>query len=212
MQSVVEPELPSNARTRNRYQYQRARFNTEKSAKQNEIIYLVRLTSCLNMETLASKAIERLAHPPEETFLTETYGPAIISALHSLKKKAHTETITQQFASAVRQCLQAQYPHPPEPPQDWSREGQLECQCEFCTEVNAFLPKRDISSMGMYKMLKRNLLHIEAEVDKSQVEVDIEIQKVASKFNGLIQKNQSRYERKRQLYEAAQGIMRKLPG
>ena len=66
--------------------------------------------------------------------------------------------------------------------------------------------------MGMYKMLKRNLLHIEAEVDKSQVEVDIEIQKVASKFNGLIQKNQSRYECKRQLYDAAQGIMRKLPG
>jgi hypothetical protein len=64
----------------------------------------------------------------------------------------------------------------------------------------------------MYKTLKRNLLHIESEVDKSQVEVDIEIQKVASKFNGIIQKNQSRYERKRQLYDAAQGIIRKLPG
>jgi hypothetical protein len=212
MQSVVEPELPSNARARNRYQYQLARFNTETSAKQNEIIYLVRLTSSLNMETLASKAIERLANSPEETFLTETYGPAIISALNSLKKKAHNETIAQQFASAIRQCLQAKYPNPPEPPQDWSREGQLDCHCEFCTEVNEFLPKRDISSIGMYKTLKRNLLHIESEVDKSQVEVDIEIQKVASKFNGIIQKNQSRYERKRQLYDAAQGIIRKLPG
>ena len=58
MQSVVEPALPSNAHARNRYQYQLARFNTEKSAKQHEIIYLVRLTSCLNMETLASKAMD----------------------------------------------------------------------------------------------------------------------------------------------------------
>ena len=64
----------------------------------------------------------------------------------------------------------------------------------------------------MYKTLKRNLLHIESEVVKSQVEVDIEMQKVASKLNGIIQKNQSRYERKRQLYDAAQGIIRKLPG
>ena len=211
MQSVAEPALPSNARARDRYKYQVARFNTEKSAKQDEIIYLVRLTSCLNMEALASKAIERLGDPPEETFLTETYGPAIISALNSLKKKEHNQTIAQQFAAAVRQCIQAEYPNPPEPPQDWSREGQLDCDCKFCTEVNEFLPKRDVSSIGIYKTLKGNLLHVESEAEKGQIEVDIDIQKVAPKFNGTIQKNQSRYERKRQLYDAAQGIIRKLP-
>jgi hypothetical protein len=48
-------------------------------------------------------------------------------------------------------------------------------------------------------------------VEKSKIEVDIDIQKVASKFNGILQKNQSRYERQRQLYDAAQGIIRKLP-
>jgi len=211
MQSVAEPALPSNARARDRYQYQMARFNTEKSAKQGDIIYLVRLTSCLNMGTVASKVIERLAHSPEEKFLTETYGPAIISALNSLKKKEHHQTIAQQFAVAVRQGLQAKYPNPPEPPEDWSREGQLNCDCKFCTEVNAFLPQHDIGSMSLDKMLKRNLLHVESEVEKSQIEVDIDIQKVASKFNGIIQKNQSRYERQRQLYDAAQGIIRKLP-
>jgi hypothetical protein len=211
MPSVAEPALPSNSRARDRYKYQIARFHTEKSAKQDEIIYLVRLTSCLNMETVASKVIARLADPPEEKFLTETYGPAIVSALNSLKKKEHNPTIAQQFVSAVRQCLQAQYPNPPEPPQDWSREGYLDCDCEFCTEVNAFLPKQDIGSMSIDKTLKRNLLHVESEVEKSQIEVDIDIQKAASKFNGIIQKNQSRYERKRQLYDAAQGIIRKLP-
>jgi hypothetical protein len=65
--------------------------------------------------------------------------------------------------------------------------------------------------MGLYQTLKRNLLHVESEAEKRQIEVDIDIQKVASKFNGTIQKNQSRYEHKRQLYEAAQEIIRKLP-
>ena len=71
--------------------------------------------------------------------------------------------------------------------------------------------KRDVSSLGIYKTLKGNLLHVESEAAKGQIEVDIDIQKVAPKFNGTIQKNQSRYERKRQLYDAAQGIIRKLP-
>jgi hypothetical protein len=211
MQSVAEPALPSNARARNRYHYQVARFKTEKRAKQDEIIYVVRLTSCLNMEPVASQAIERLGALPDEPFLTETYGPAIISALNSLKQQDHNPTIAQQFAVAVRQRIQAAYPQPPEPPQDWSREGQLDCDCAFCTAVNAFLPKRDVSSMRIDKTLKRNLLHVASAVEKNQIEVDIAIQKVASKFNGIIQKNQSRYEHKRQLYDAAQGIMRKLP-
>ena len=212
MQPVVEPTFPSTARARHRYSYEMARFNTEKSAKQNEIISLARLTSCLNMGAVASQIIEHLADPPEETFLTETYGPAIISALESLKTKAHHETIAQQFASAVRQCLQARYPSPPEPPQDWSREGHLDCDCAFCAEVNAFLPKRDIGSMRIDQTLKRNLLHVESEVEKSHIEVDIDIQKAASKFNGIIRKNQRRSERRRQLYDAAQEIMRQLPG
>ena len=89
---------------------------------------------------VGSKAIERLVAPSEEKFLTETCGPAIIRPLNSLKKKEHNQTITQQFAAAVRQCIQAAYPNPPEPPQDWSREGQLDCDCEFCTAVNEFLP------------------------------------------------------------------------
>jgi hypothetical protein len=65
--------------------------------------------------------------------------------------------------------------------------------------------------MSIDKTLKRNLLNVESEGEKSQIEVDIDIQKVASKFNGILQKNQSRYERQRQLYDAAQGIIRKLP-
>jgi hypothetical protein len=65
--------------------------------------------------------------------------------------------------------------------------------------------------MGIYKTLKRNLMHVESAVEKNQIEVDIDMQKAASKFNGIIKKNQRRYERKRQLYDAAQEIIRTLP-
>ena len=66
--------------------------------------------------------------------------------------------------------------------------------------------------MRIDKTLKRNLLHVESEVEQSHIEVDIDIQKAASKFNGIIRKNQRRSERRRQRYDAAQEIMRQLPG
>jgi len=212
MQAVAAPALPSTARARHRHPYQMERFHTDKSAKQNDIVYLVRLTSCLNMAAAASQIMERLAEPPEDTFVTETYGPAIISALESLKTQAHHEAIAQQFAAAARERLQASYPSPPEPPEDWSREGSLDCDCEFCAAVNEFLPQRDMGSMRIDKTLKRNLLHVESEVEKRQIEVEIDIQKAASKFNGVIRKNQRQYERQRQWYGAAQEILRRLPG
>src|SRR6266436_3368631 len=86
------------------------------------------------------------------------------------------------------------------------------CHAMICQQVtlsgDADWPK---VADAVIEALKGNLLHVASEAEKSQIEVDIDIQKVAPKFNGTIQKNQSRYERKRQLYDAAQGIIRKLP-
>ena len=65
--------------------------------------------------------------------------------------------------------------------------------------------------MRIDNTLKRNLLHVEAEAEKRQIGVDVDIQKAASKFNGVIQKNQRQYEHRRQLYSAAQSILRQLP-
>ena len=211
MQPASAPDLPSTARARRHYAYEIDRFHAEKSAKQDELIYLVRLTSCLHMEAVASQVMERLAAAPEDAFLTETYGPAIIRALESLQSQAHDPIIAQRFASAARERLQAAYPSPPEPPEDWRREGRLDCDCEFCVAVNAFLPQRDLGAMRIDKTLKRNLLHVESEVEKRHIEVDVDIQKAASKFSGVIRKNQRRYEHRRQLYSAAQSILRQLP-
>jgi len=90
--------------------------------------------------------------------------------------------------------------------------GTSPCKSAILQEQILAMHSSDaVGLMGIYKTLKGNLLHVESEAEKGQIEVDIDIQKVAPKFNGTIQKNQSRYERKRQLYDAAQGIIRKLP-
>lgn len=212
MQSVRVPAEPTNARERRRHHHDLQRFKDQKRGQQAEIIYLVRLTACLDMDEVAQKAIARLADHTDKQFLTETYGPAVVEAGRDLQKREHNPAILKHFADAVRQRIQAEFPTEPEPPQDWSRAGQLACDCEFCSQVNAFLPKPDTSSIGIYGTLKRNLLHVEAEIEKQQIEAEVQIQKRAPKFNGTIQKNQTQYEQQLQLYHAAQEVVSQLAG
>jgi predicted 2-oxoglutarate/Fe(II)-dependent dioxygenase YbiX len=210
MQPVNAPVEPTNAREQRRYQHELQRFNDQQRSRQAEIIYLVRLTASLNLHGIAQQVIARLADHPDHQFLTATYGPAVVEARRDLPKWEHNPAIIQHFADAVRQRIQAAFPAPPEPPPDWARAGQLACDCEFCAQVNAFLPKPNVSSMSIYGTLKRNLEHVEAEMVKQQIEADMQIKKRAPKFDGTIKKNQRHYEQQRTLYNAAQEIVEQL--
>ena len=61
-----------------------------------------------------------------------------------------------------------------------------------------------------YKTLKRNLLHIESNVEESQIDLDIEIRRTPPKFDGICRKNQRRYNNKRKLFNKAQQIVKDL--
>jgi predicted 2-oxoglutarate/Fe(II)-dependent dioxygenase YbiX len=175
-----------------------------------EIANLVQMVSLLKIDALTDEITAFLSRQKQKEFLTATYGPALVSSLKELKGRDYNQTIMRKFIEDVRQRIKADFPAPPDAPKDWSREGQLDCDCEFCAEVNQFLPDPERSGISFYKTLKRNLLHIESEVEKSQVELDIEIRRTPPKFEGTCRKNQSRYDNKRELFENAQQIVKDL--
>jgi hypothetical protein len=182
----------------------------EYSLTKETIANLVQMVSLLKIEALTDEIITFLSGQKQQEFLTGTYGPALVSSLKELKGRDYDPTIIRKFSEDVRQRIKADFPTPPEAPKDWSREGQLDCDCEFCTEVNQFLPDPERSEISFYKTLKRNLLHIESKVEESQVELDIEIRRTPPKFEGTCKKNQSRYENKRKLFDSAQQIVKDL--
>lgn len=174
------------------------------------IANLVQMISLLKIDTLPDEIIASLSRQKQKEFLTATYGPALVSSLKELKGRDYDQTIMKKFFEDVHQRIKADFPSPPDAPKDWSREGQLDCDCEFCTEVNQFLPDPERREISFFKTLKRNLLHIESEVEKSRVELDIEIRRSPPKFEGTCRKNQSRYDYKRELFESAQQILKDL--
>lgn len=174
------------------------------------IANLVQMVSLLKIETLTDEIIAFLSGQKRKEFLTATYGPALVSSRKALKGRDYDRIIMEKFSEDVRQRIKADFPAVPESPKDWSREGRLNCNCEFCTEINKFLPDPESSEISFDKTLKRNLLHIEDKVEESQVELDIEIRRMPPKFAGTCRKNQSRYDNKRKLFDSAQQIVKEL--
>ena len=182
----------------------------EYSLTSDTIAKLVQMVSLLKIETLTDEIVAFLSGQKQKEFLTATYGPALVSSLKALKGRDYDQTIVDKFVDDVRQRINADFPAPPEAPKDWSREGRLNCSCEFCAEVNRFLPDPARSEISFHKTLKRNLLHIESKVEESQVELDIEIRHMPPKFAGTCRKNQSRYDNKRKLFDSARQIVKEL--
>ncbi len=174
------------------------------------IANLVQMVSLLKIEALTDEIIAFLSGQKQQEFLTATYGPALVSSLKALKGRDYDQTIMKKFSEDIRQRIKADFPAPPEAPKDWSREGQLNCNCEFCTEVNQFLPDPERNEISFYKTLKRNLLHVESKVEESRVELDVKIYRRTPKFDGTCRKNQNRYDNKRKLFDTAQQIVKDL--
>ena len=181
-----------------------------RSLTNDVIANLVQIVSLLKIGLLTEDIIAFLSEQTQKEFLTETYGPALVSSLDKLKGRDYDRAIMKRFIEDVCQRIKANFPAPPDAPKDWSREGQLNCNCEFCTEVNQFLPDPEQSEISFYKTLKRNLLHIESEIEKSQVELDVTIYRRKPKFDGTVRKNQNRYDNRLELFDRAQTILKAL--
>ena len=176
------------------------------------ITNLVILVTVLQSGPVAAEIIAFLAEQEQADFLTATYAPAIVKSRKTLNELKCDQSLLQTFAEDVRQRIAIQYPNPPTPPADWAREGQLNCTCEFCSEVNRMLPDARNSGTTILKTLKRNLLHVQSEIEKSQVDVDVTIRSAPPKFNGTFRKNRNSYEKQRKLYDQAQGFLKELEG
>ena len=172
-----------------------------------DITNLLQIVSLLKITALTDEIIKFLSMKKQKKFLTTTYGPAVVSSMKELQGRDYDRTITNRFVENVRQRIQTDFSAHPNKPNDWSRDGKLKCACKFCAEVNRFLPDPERSEISFYKTLKRNLLHVESEIEKSQVDLDIEILKMPPKFQGTCRKNQNRYDNKRKLFDSAQKIL-----
>ncbi|KOR30767.1 hypothetical protein TI05_13440 [Achromatium sp. WMS3] len=180
------------------------------SYTQKSITNVIPTVLWLNLDNLIDKIIERLATQEAPEFLTDTYGPALVDILKMLKKHYYDPLSFKKFTDDIQKRIATTLPKAPDAPTNWAREGRLNCDCPFCTKINEFLPDPKQDKIIFSKTLKRNLTHIESEISKSQVDLEVIIRRTPPKFEGICKKNSSNYNRRLDLFNRAQQILQDL--
>lgn len=176
---------------------------------QQVIANVLQIISLLKIHEVSDDIIAFLSQQ-QPLFFTDTYGPAVIKALDKLQQHEYDHEIMSQFIEHVCQRIQIDFSIPPSKPEAWFREGRLNCTCKFCKKINQFLPDANQSEISFNKTLKRNLTHIEAEINKSRVDLSIVISRNPSNFDGLCRKNQDSYDHELNVFNTAQKIIKDL--
>ena len=77
---------------------------------------LMQIVSLLKIEALPDEIIAFLAKQKQKKFLTDTYGPALVSSLKVLEGRDYDRTILKKFIEDVHRRIKADFPSPPEAP------------------------------------------------------------------------------------------------
>ncbi len=164
------------------------------------LILIFQILSRLNNTKLVDKLITELSLVPFSNFLPSVFTPAIIDTIKSYTKGKDHALILKKLADAYVKLTKRYYSSPPREPETFARKGNVNCECDFCTDVNDFLSKADLKEISFEKTLKRNLIHIEDQISKHQLDLDIKIDKIKNKFRGTVTKNNKSFEQQMEKY------------
>lgn len=155
---------------------------------------IFQILSLLGKQELTDEVLSSIHNYKQPLLMPYVYAPAIRDVIESCKQETPHLNILKKIAENFLEQAQSSYAVPPKPPENWTRSGELKCTCNFCKEINAFLPDPQRSKMSFEKALQRDLLHVETEIAKHSLDLDIRIERQSSKFKGSVTKNQKSFE------------------
>jgi hypothetical protein len=116
------------------------RYRREKSTSEATLPLLVKALAVTFRDEDLSRLLRFVQQYPEEFRLDECQVPALKVLIPWAKKRFGA--VPPQLASwlaSVRQTLESLTAVEPLPPAGWVRPAEVDCRCQFCTQLNAFL-------------------------------------------------------------------------
>lgn len=131
---------------------------------------------------------------PTRDFVRCHYGPALVSALAWCDQRSHSSSILEPFVDDFFKRAGLFYVAAPEPFVNLVREKVLNCGCFLCQETNRFLSDPQRATLRFEKQLKRDLVHLEEEIEKQRADLSLSIIRLTSKFGGELCKTDRSYQ------------------
>lgn len=144
---------------------------------------------------LANQAVEHILEWPKTYGLDSVLVPAVL-VLNKKKKSRKIEAVGR-LREACLIHLRSRIAEPLAPPQDWTRDKLLTCECAHCNELSLFLSDPDHESWT-FKAAEYARSHVESSILQSGCDLDCTTERRGRPYSLICTKNQASYERRAQ--------------
>ncbi|HTN04110.1 MAG TPA: hypothetical protein VL132_19625, partial [Planctomycetaceae bacterium] len=168
------------------------------------------LLACGRDEDL-SRVIRFVQQSPEEFQFDHCQVPSLVELIPWSRKQfrlVHPQL--QSWLASVRQQLESATARQPQPPNDWTRPADVECTCQFCSRLNAFLadPSTEIGRIAAREDLRQ---HVVGTINRHQCDVRHTLERQGSPYSLVLTKTTGSYDRAVKRYETDCRLLSELP-
>jgi hypothetical protein len=148
-----------------------------------------------------SRVIRFIRELPNEFTLDYGQVPALKLLIPwSRKRFGSVYPPLQMWFETVRSELEKATAQEPAPPSDWARPANVDCRCEFCTQINTFLadPSHDVGRIPASEINRR---HVITKIEHHKCDVKHTLERKGSPYSLVFTKTTGSYDRAVKRYE-----------
>jgi hypothetical protein len=184
------------------------REQTECEAALSLLAKAVAATGC--DETLA-QLLAFVQQHPKEFRLGECQVPALKVLIPWAKKRfGAVPLLLASWRATVQRTLESLTAAEPSPPADWGRPAKVDCQCEFCAQLKAFLadPASETCRIPAREDRRDHLLR---KIDQHQCDVKHTLDQKRSPYVLVLTKTTGSFDRALKQFHTDQKLLATLP-
>ncbi len=158
-----------------------------------------------------SRVIGFVRQSPDEFRLDECQVPTLkLLVPWSRKRFGQLHPQLASWLASVRQQLELATARLPQPPTDWTRPADVECTCEYCAELKAFLadPAKEVGRIAAREDRRQHLIDM---IRRSQCDVKHALERRGSPHSLVLTKTTGSFERSVKRFEADRRLLSELP-
>ena len=191
--------------------YYSPRYRREASLAEKSVPLLLQALAASGRDEVLSRVIRFIRELPDEFTLDDCQVPSLKSLIPWSQK--HLQQVPTQFKSwldAVRDQLERATAKEPMPPTDWARPADVDCKCQFCAKLNAFLadPAREVGRIPAAEAMRQHLI---GKIGRHQCDVKHALERKGSPYSLVLTKTTGSFVRAVKRFEEDSRLLKSLP-
>jgi hypothetical protein len=183
----------------------------EPSVSEKSLPLLLQALLAGGREEDLSQVVRFVQQSPDEFRLGDCQIPSLKKLIPwSRKQFGRVHPRLASWLAAVREYLETATAKPPAPPTDWARPAGVDCACQYCARLNAFLadPTEEVGRIPARKDARQHLVGM---IGRHQCDVKHALERKGSPYSLVLTKTTGSFDRAMKRFEADRRLLKAMP-